>query len=201
MWIKEYLPKLSVKVCLTQMCSKLFWVILPISAQSRFGYPDIVFMFVGEGADKGRLLDISRDKGLSNVLFISQQPRERVPSFIRASDVCLVLLKKAPVFKTVIPTKMLEYMACGRPVILGVEGQAQQLIEEAQAGLCIEPENTEALMNAIITLYKDAKLRDDLGANGRSYIIDNLSRKSTAERYIKVLESVVADWKEKRDSR
>jgi len=159
-------------------------------------YPNIIFMFVGEGTDKECLMDMAHKKGLSNVLFKQQQPREKIPAFIRASDTCLVLLKKAPVFKTVIPTKMLEFMACGCPIILGVEGQAQQLIETAQAGICIEPENTEELRDAIIKLYKDTKLRKNLGNNGRSYIVDNLSRKRTAATYIEVLKGVVARWRQ-----
>ena len=64
---------------------------------------------------------------------MDQQPREKIPAYICASDVCLVLLKKADVFKTVIPTKMLEFMSCARPIILGVEGQARKILEEAGA--------------------------------------------------------------------
>jgi len=173
--------------------------VLDAAEDLRDEYPNIVFMFVGEGADKGRLLDMARNRGLSNVLFKPQQPREEIPAYIRASDICLVLLKKAPVFKTVIPTKMLEFMSCRCPVILGVNGQARQLVEEARAGIYVEPENSDALRNAIIRLYNDAKPRDALGSNGRSYIVNRLSRKRTAETYIEVLRTVVADWKEKRD--
>lgn len=93
---------------------------------------------------------------------------------------------------------MLEFMACGCPIILGVQNQAQQLVETAQAGICIEPENTEELRDAIIKLYKDKKLRKSLGNNGRSYIAENLSRKRTAATYIEVLKGVVARWRGKR---
>ncbi len=103
--------------------------------------PRISFLLVGEGADKDRIQSTARSRGLSNICFVGQQPREMVPAFICASDVCLVLLKKSDLFKTVIPTKMLEFMSCGRPVILGVDGQARQILEEARGGLVIEPEN------------------------------------------------------------
>ena len=149
-------------------------------------------MFVGEGADKGRLMDMAQNMGLENVLFKSQQPRERIPSYIRASDVCLVLLKKDPVFKTVIPTNMLEFMSCGRPVILGVDGQARQVIEESRGGIFIEPEDTGELEQAVIRLYKDVELCDDLGRNGRRYIVEHLSREKTSKDYMKVLRKVAS---------
>ena len=104
---------------------------------------------------------------LANVRFLDQQPREKIPAFISASDACLVLLKKTDIFKTVIPTKMLEFMSCARPVILGVEGQARQIIEDAGAGLVIEPENAAALVGAIQQLSANRELGNDVGTKGK----------------------------------
>ena len=170
--------------------------VLQGAAQLQATLPEIVFLFVGEGADKERLVSLARDKGLLNVLFLPQQPREKIPSIIRASDVCLVPLRKADVFKTVIPTKMLEFMACGRPVILGVDGQARQVLDEAQAGVFVEPENQVALVQAIKHLYQDSTLRQTLGRNGRNYIVEHLSREQTAKLYTTVLEKVAFHWKQ-----
>jgi colanic acid biosynthesis glycosyl transferase WcaI len=113
--------------------------IIAAALQLQDANPEIAFLIVGEGAEKDRILSLARERGLNNLRFIDQQPRERIPAYIRASDVCLVLLKKAEVFKTVIPTKMLEFMSCARPVILGVDGQARNILEEARGGLVIEP--------------------------------------------------------------
>jgi glycosyltransferase involved in cell wall biosynthesis len=159
--------------------------------------PEIRFLLVGEGADKERLVTRTSELHLTNVQFCFQQPRQRIPSIICASDVCLVLLKKADVFKTVIPTKMLEFMACGRPVILGVDGQARQIVEQAQAGVFVEPENPAALTQAIIRLYGDSKRRRTLGNNGRDYIVEHLSRHKTAQVYIDVLQNVVRSGTER----
>jgi colanic acid biosynthesis glycosyl transferase WcaI len=98
-----------------------------------------------------------------------------------------VLLKKTEVFKTVIPTKMLEFMSCARPVILGVDGQARQIVEEAGAGLVIEPENSAALAQAINQLAANRELGASLGQKGREYILRNFSRKEMAEKYIEIL--------------
>lgn len=170
--------------------------VLQGAAQLQATLPEILFLFVGEGADKERLVSLAQDRGLRNVLFLSEQPREKVPSVIRASDICLVPLKKADVFKTVIPTKMLEFMACGRPVILGVDGQARQVLDGAQAGVFVEPENQVALVQAIKHLYQDSTLRQTLGLNGRNYIMEHLSRERTAKLYTTVLEKVAFHWKQ-----
>jgi glycosyltransferase involved in cell wall biosynthesis len=104
-----------------------------------------------------------------------------------------VLLKKTELFKTVIPTKMLEFMACARPVILGVDGQARRILEEAQAGLFVEPENPGALTQAIMRLAADSELRESMGSNGARHILLHFSREQTANDYAAVLGSVVSE--------
>jgi glycosyltransferase involved in cell wall biosynthesis len=153
--------------------------------------PQVMFLLVGEGAEKAAIKAAAQSRGLENAKFIDQQPRERIPSFILASDTCLVLLKKTRVFETVIPTKMLEFMSCGRPVILGVAGQARQILEAAGVGLAIEPESSEALADAIQHLYENPRLASSMGQQGREYIVKNFSRASTAEKYIKALDSLM----------
>jgi glycosyltransferase involved in cell wall biosynthesis len=151
------------------------------------------FLLVGEGAEKERIKTLAQSRGLTNLRFLDQQPREKIPAFISASDACLVLLKKTDVFKTVIPTKMLEFMSCARPVILGVDGQARQILEEAGAGVFIEPENVPELVNAINRLSANRELGFARGRKGREYILRNFSRDHTAEKYIDLLRSLVGE--------
>ena len=165
--------------------------ILAAAARLRDTNPEIVFLMLGEGAEKERIVGLARQSGLNNLRFVDQQPREKIPAYIGASDVCLVLLKKTDVFKTVIPTKMLEFMSCARPVILGVEGQAQEIIEEARAGIVIEPENSDALVNAIRYLAGNPEVAHELGQNGREHIVRHFSRSETAGKYISVLERLL----------
>jgi glycosyltransferase involved in cell wall biosynthesis len=148
-------------------------------------------MLVGDGADRERITGIARSKGLTNIRFVPQQLREKIPDYIALSDACLVLLKKSEVFETVIPTKMLEFMSCAKPVILGVAGQAREIIERSRAGICIEPENVEQLCEAILKLRNQEWLRESLGRNGRDYIIRKLSRERTADEYLQVLNEVI----------
>ena len=165
--------------------------IITAASQLRDTNPEIVFLMLGEGAGKERIAALARERGLNNLRFVDQQPREEIPAYICASDVCLVLLKKTDLFKTVIPTKMLEFMSCARPVILGVDGQARAILEEARGGLVIEPENSDALVDAIRYLATNREAARALGKNGREYVVRKFSRPQTAERYIRVLEHLL----------
>ncbi|MGA8621350.1 MAG: glycosyltransferase family 4 protein [Candidatus Sulfotelmatobacter sp.] len=165
--------------------------ILRSASQLRDTNPAVVFLLVGEGAEKERMIAMARERNLHNVRFINQQFRQKVPAYICASDACLVLLKKAALFKTVIPSKMLEFMSCARPVILGVDGQARTILDEARCGLAIEPENADALANAIRYLAMNRDAARELGQNGRQYVVRKFSRSQTAERYIHMLEKLL----------
>ena len=156
-------------------------------------WKDIQFLMVGEGAEKDNLVTLATQAGLENVRFLDGQPRQEIPGLIRASDVCLVLLKKNEVFETVVPTKMLETMSCGRPVILGVNGQARSLLESAEGGLYVEPEDASALAEAIVRLKQDASLREALGMSGRRYVVENLARDTKAGQYVEVLNALAGE--------
>lgn len=154
--------------------------------------PEALLLLVGEGADRSNVEALSARMGLKNLRIVGQQPRGKIPALIRASSAGMVLLRKSEVFKTVIPTKLLEFMACGRPVILGAEGQAREVVQNAGCGVCIPPEDSESLAAAIERLFIDPQLRNRLGANGRQYVVRYLSRGQTAKDYTAVLKRVSA---------
>jgi colanic acid biosynthesis glycosyl transferase WcaI len=151
--------------------------------------PRAMFLLIGEGAEKERIVQLAAARGLTNIQFLGQQLRERIPAYVSAADVCLVMLKKTELFKTVIPTKLLEYMACERPVIVAVDGQARQIVEEASAGIFVEPENSQDLVKAVVDLAEDPERRRLMGASGRQYIVNRSSREKTARDYLTVLEA------------
>ncbi len=147
------------------------------------------FLFVGEGAKKEKLIALARSYALKNVTFIDQQHKDLIPYFYQASDVCLVPLIDQLLFSSVIPSKMFEIMSCGRPMVLGVRGEASALLKRANAGIVIEPENSAQLVDAILQFYNNEDLANSLGNNGRSFIEKYFSRKRMAVDYIDVLSS------------
>jgi len=152
--------------------------------------PEVTFLIAGEGAEKERIIDRVRKTGVRNLLLLPQQQRDKIPMLVSASDVCVVTLKRSDIFKTVIPTKMLEFMSCAKPVILAVEGQAAELLTSAGAGICVKPENPGAILDAIKLLGSNREFGRNLGQNGRTYITENLSRAKTAETYIQILRNL-----------
>jgi glycosyltransferase involved in cell wall biosynthesis len=165
--------------------------LLEAASRLRDSAPQVLFLIVGEGAEKAHLISLARASGLDNVRFADQQPREKIPAYIAASDACLVLLKKTELFKTVLPTKMLEFMSCGRPVILGVDGHARRVLQQADAGLFVEPEDPAALADAVMKLAADPVLRRSMGRNGRQHILRCFSRRDSAKLFVDLLQDLL----------
>jgi glycosyltransferase involved in cell wall biosynthesis len=152
--------------------------------------PAVRFQLVGEGARRAALEEKARALDLRNVTFIGERPRDEVARWICSSDACLVLLRQTPVFHTVVPSKMLEIMAAGCPMVLGVAGEASTLLERAGAGIAIEPENSGQLVAALHRLRADAALRRTLGDNGRRFVAAEFKREQLAARYLGILKNL-----------
>ena len=150
----------------------------------------IAFLLVGEGAEALRLRRMREEAALDNVVMLGQQPRARVPAIWHLTGAALVLLRKADVFKTVIPSKLIEAMGMGRPVILGVEGEAREIVERATCGIAVEPGDARQLADVVRRLAQDPQLARRLGDNGRACVYREYDRKVLAERYLRLLENV-----------
>jgi len=164
--------------------------LLEAASRMREQMPEVLFLIVGEGAEKEGMMFLARSRGLRNVRFLDQQARENIPAYIAASDACLVLLKRAELFKTVLPTKMLEFMSCARPVILGVDGHARKVMEQANAGIFVTPEDPTALVEAVMKLVANPDLCESMGRNGRQHVLRYFSRRDSAKIYLDVLQDL-----------
>ncbi len=139
--------------------------------------PTIRLVLVGDGAAKADLVVQAQQRQLTNVHFLETQTHDRMPTLLAAADVCLVPLRKLPLFEGALPSKMYEIMACARPIILGVEGEARRLAEqEAGSALAVEPENAEALAQAIIDLYEQPERAYELGQRGHTFVEARFNR-------------------------
>ena len=150
-------------------------------------YADIKFLFAGDGPKRKSLEDKIQALGLKNFIFLPLQPRETYLNIIQASDVCLVSLKKD--FKTpAVPTKLLDIMACGRPVIANVplEGDVPKIIAAAKCGVWVEPQNPKDLCRAILRLRDDSKLREAMATNSKRYFNEHFSLESAMRSYERI---------------
>ncbi len=153
---------------------------------------DIAFLLVGDGSERARLEAECKAEGLTNVLMLGQQPKALMPTIWSVTDAALVLLRKLDLFKDVLPSKMFEAMGLACPIILGVEGEALALVEEAQAGIGIEPESGAELAAAVLRLADDAALCARLGASGKSFVEANFDRERLARRYLDTMQAAIA---------
>ncbi len=151
---------------------------------------DIVFMLVGDGAVRHELQREAEAQGLDNVVFTGRQPKHLMPAYLSSVDACLVHLRRNGVFQHVLPSKIFEAAAMRRPIILGVDGFAATLVEDAGAGILIEPENSEQLVEAVLRLADDSALAGRFGESGRSYMLRHYNRDQLAQDYLDVLHSV-----------
>ena len=154
--------------------------------------PDIHFLFVGDGPGREELIAQAQSHRLRNVQFVPFQPRDRLPEVLGSADVSLVILRKR-IGTGSLPSKTFSILASGRPIIASIDQQSEtwDLIQKAQAGLCIEPENPQALVKAILILKNDQNLRERLGRNGRIWAERRHSPQSATIQFEELLNKVI----------
>ena len=158
------------------------------------GRDDIAFLLVGDGAVRAGLEQQARAGGLANVVFTGMVPRTELPAYLASSDACLVHFRKDELFGTILPSKFFEDAAMERPILLGFEGDARAMLEEADCGLAFEPSNDAELAAAAERLADaPAEERRRLGRNGRRYVLEHFDRRRLAHQYLEVLERVHTD--------
>ena len=130
----------------------------------------------------------------TNVVFTGLVPRAELPAYLASSDACLVHFRKDDLFGTILPSKFFEDAAMERPILLGFEGDARAMLEEADCGIAFEPSNDEELAAAAERLAAaPAEERRRLGENGRRYVLEHFDRRKLAHDYLEILERVRAD--------
>jgi glycosyltransferase involved in cell wall biosynthesis len=145
------------------------------TAKKLVGYP-IHFRFIGEGTKKEELIDLAQKKGLENVFFDNALPRLKLIQEIKKSNVCLVPLLKNNLFELAIPSKIFEIMACSKPIILGVKGEAEKFISNNNCGIIVEPENSDDFKNAILSYFNNKDMVVKHGENGVNYVTNNMQK-------------------------
>lgn len=149
--------------------------------------PDIQFVLIGSGVEVDSLKQKTKDLGLDNVKFLARRPIEEIGKILQLSDALLVHLRKDPLFEITIPSKTQAYMAAGKPVLIGVEGDAANLVEKAHAGVACEPENPESIADAARSLFElSSEQREAMGKRARDYYFENLSFQVGADNYVRL---------------
>lgn len=155
------------------------------------GIKDIRFIFMGAGNDENRLRRFADDNHLSNVSFLPRVSSQEVSKYLLAADVLLVHLKNTPLFEITIPSKVLSYLKNGKPILLGVKGDTEKLIQESGAGRIFEPENISDFMKQVNELKKLTKDElAEMGRRGKEYYRAKLSIENSTRQLISHFERI-----------
>jgi glycosyltransferase involved in cell wall biosynthesis len=153
---------------------------------------DIAFVLVGDGAERDRLVERCRSMALPNVRILPQVPHEQVPVVWAGSDAAIVPLRSSATFERVIPSKMFEAMALRRPIILGIRGYAQRIVEDGTCGVTFSPGDANDLVRQVVALADNPSLRQQLGDNGYRLVESNYDRNKLGHKYLGILKSVAS---------
>jgi glycosyltransferase involved in cell wall biosynthesis len=149
---------------------------------------NVLFLMIGEGMQKSMLRDEVKKRGLNNIRFLDAVPKKEVFKFILASDMGASILKKVDTFKTVYSNKTFDYMSCKKPIFMAIDGVSRELLEKANAGIYVEPENAIDFAEKIKFYLNQPELVLKQGEAGHRFAIENFDRTVLASKYLKALQ-------------
>jgi glycosyltransferase involved in cell wall biosynthesis len=154
-------------------------------------HDDIQFLFIGEGPKKNDTIALAERAQINNVALLGEKPQKEMAGYLSAADVALVPLRHLELFQGALPSKMFEAWACACPVVLSVNGEAQAVLQQAEAGLHAPPEDAAAIAAAIHKLKSAPETRRQMGENGRRFVAENYSRQSAAQKLERLLTQII----------
>ncbi len=145
----------------------------------------IKFIVAGSGTEVERLKKSAQKMYLDNVHFVGQIDRQNVGTFLSKADALLVHLKDDPLFRITIPSKTQTYLSIGKPILMGVKGDAADIIKEADCGYCFEPEDSSSLIKNICKLKTiSIDMRNKMGENAKNFYNINMSFEKALESFL-----------------
>jgi colanic acid biosynthesis glycosyl transferase WcaI len=163
-----------------------------LEAARRTKDAEVLYVLAGEGAEKESLVKKAQSEAIQNVRFLSNQPKQVMPDLLRLAYATIVPLRRVELFKTALPSKMFESMACAKPIVASLWGEAADLVTSSGSGVVVSPEDPDALRDAVEQLAANPDRARKLGDNGRRYVLANFDRRQIAERFVALLQDAAA---------
>lgn len=150
-------------------------------------HSEIYWAIIGEGATRTQLDQQIQRRKLTNIQTFDRVPHEQMPEYLAAFDAALIHLKPDPLFETVIPSKLFEYMAMEMPVIHGVAGESAELVDRHQCGICVSPGNSMEMAQAVVGLASRPEQLRRYGKQGRRAATQLYDRRQLGARALETL--------------
>lgn len=162
-------------------------MLLEVAKELETKEPDIQFVLIGEGAYKKRVQEIIAEKNIGNVALLPFQPYEDISHVFSLGDAGLVISKPG-VGENSVPSKTWSILSASRPVLANFdENELKTIVAENQCGIFTKAGDKEAFKQAILDLYHDRARCEQLGRNGREFILKNLTRAVGTQKYVDVI--------------
>lgn len=148
------------------------------------------FNMIGDGRYLPELKQKVRESGVGSYFnFIERKPAEEIPGYLAAADALLITLSKSEVFSITIPAKTQSCLACGKPILVSADGEVQQIIKDAKAGLVSDSEDVSGLVKNIKLISSmDQKRREELGKNALAYSEAHFNKEILLARMDRILQ-------------
>lgn len=152
---------------------------------------NVLFLLIGQGMEKARLMKLAEKMAVKNVRFIDSVPKKEVFKYILASEMGASVLKRVDTFKTVYSNKTFDYFSCKKPILMAIDGVSRDLVEAAKAGTYVEPENTSEYNRIIREYLNNPQRLDEEGESGYQYAKQNFDREDLANKYLDKIKQTI----------
>lgn len=150
----------------------------------------VEFVLVGKGPEKERLMQRVTQENLSNVHLLDSVAKIEIPAFLESMNIAYIGWHPNPLYRFgIAPNKLMDYMMAAKPIVHSVEA-GNDLVQEANCGISVPPNQPQAAANAILQLAQLSPVQQQqLGQNGREYVMQHHTYKALADQFIKILQS------------
>lgn len=150
----------------------------------------ISFVLVGKGSEKNKLVELAKKKGLENLIFLPPINKKAIPDFLEKMDALYIGWNRSPLYRFgVSPNKLLDYLMAAKPIVHAIEA-GNDLVQESESGLSVEPESPDKIAHAIIELsHLPLTERIEMGKRGRAFCLAHHDYKILAEQFVDVMRS------------
>lgn len=188
---KYSLPKEMVIVCYTGNIGISQNLETLVEAAKEMKEGNVLFLVVGEGLEKKKLLKISKELKIDNkIIFLNWLFKDSIKEIYTLSDILFLQLKNIEAFKLTIPSKIFEYLGSGKPIIYGLDGIAAEILRASGNGIRVKPENSNELVKSIDEIINNYDIYSDKAKEGRDFVIKNFLRDKIMDKYVKILEEI-----------
>lgn len=155
--------------------------------------PDIVILLVGAGPEEAKLKKIANEQKIRNVIFTGEISKKHVSDYLSLADCGLIPLKNISVFERTIPSKLFDYMSANLPILLGVKGEAKEILAQSEAGICFKPDDITDLVEKITYMKNNRDELQKMRGKGRKFVEENFDREKLAAKLDDVFTELLDD--------